>query len=76
MTHTDNDVDRSARLSELSNRRYQLEDQIKDLNLQLKEIGRQHAERVKIIIDERTEKVRQLEDLNAEAERLRHEKRI
>jgi len=68
--------DRNARLNELDVQHYQLEDQIKDLNEQLRELGRQHAERMKVLIDERAAKARQLEKVNAEADQLRHEKRL
>lgn len=66
-------VTADTRLSKLDHEHYQLEDQIKNLNQQINEIKWGHGERLKVLIDERAEKTRQLDLINAEAARLRGE---
>ena len=64
-------VDDAVHLRELEHEHYQLEDQIKDLAQQIKEIKWGHPERLKLLIGQHGEKVRQLNEINAEVNRLR-----
>ena len=66
----------ATRLSQLEHEHYLLEDQIKNLNTQIKELRWGHAERLKVLNDERAEKTRQLEAINAEAKGLRQQKQL
>ena len=69
-------VDCATRLSELEREHYLLDDQIKELNRQVKEIAWRSPERIKLLIAERTEKERQLKMVNAEADHLRQQKQL
>ena len=69
-------IDCNVRLSELEHEHYQLEDQIKKLAQEIKEIAWRSPERMRLLIAERTEKELQLKTVNAEADHLRQQKQL
>lgn len=72
--YVDEAAARAARLIELEHKRYGLEDRIKEIGRQLKEMSEGHARRMAVLIDERKREAANLEKVNAEAAQLRNEK--
>lgn len=66
MTHSE-----TERLRELELQHYQLDDDIKALNIQIEVLGKQSVERIEILIEDKAAKKRQLKIVNDEADRLR-----